>query len=168
MSLRRTGTGRGVAFCPMPRLLLPLLVLPLLMAPAAFAQSSAEFGRYSAGQLDLVPKASNHMSGSLGLTFSGFGRGEGATFGGALVRDRVFFFASADRDEFRLPTVAAAAPQFSSSVFANLGDRNTLGASFSDQRASSPLTIPSSFLSLHYTGIVSPNMFVTASVSQKR
>ncbi|SRR6266571_33806 len=137
-----------------------LLVLALTscITAAAFAQSSAEFGRASGGQLDLVVKTPSQFSGSLGLTTAlsnGLGR-YGATFGGTAVKDRVWFFATADHNEMRFP----------STVSANLGDRNSLGTSFRTQKNMMPAAIPSSFLSLRYTGIVSSNMFVTATVSQ--
>jgi len=120
----------------MPRkcTLLALALMSFITA-AAFAQSSAEFGRVSGGQIDLAIKAPSQFSGSLGLTmFQSNG-------GSALTR-------------------------FSNNVLENLGDRSTLGASFRTQRNIMPTTIPSSFLSLRYTGIVSSNMFVTATVSQ--
>ena len=143
----------------MPRkcTLLALAVTSLITA-TAFAQSSAEFGRASGGQLDLAVKAPSHFSGSLGLrtALNNGLRGYGATFGGTLVKDRLWFFATADHNEMRFP----------STVRANLGDRNSLGASFRTQRNVMPATIPSSFLSLRYTGIVSSNMFVTATMSQ--
>jgi len=57
-----------------------------------------------------------------------------------------------------------------------IGDRQNLEASFADSRQPELTTtgsmftspIPSSFLSLRYTGIVTDNMFFTASVSQQR
>ena len=57
------------------------------------------------------------------------------------------------------PTVVSI-PRLTSNLAASLGDRNSLGASFRT-------TIPSSFLSLRYTGIVSSNMFFTAKVSSQ-
>ena len=135
------------------------LALTSCITATAFAQSSAEFGRASGGQLDLVVKAPSRFSGSLGLrtALSNGLRGYGATFGGTVVKDRVWFFATADHNEMRFP----------STVRANLGDRrNSLGASFRTQKNVMPATIPSSFLSLRYTGIVSSNMFVTATMSQ--
>jgi len=153
----------------MPRkcTLLALAVTSLITA-TAFAQSSAEFGRASGGQLDLAVKAPSHFSGSLGLrtALNNGLRGYGATFGGTLVKDRLWFFATADHNEMRFPSTVPSNPRFSTNVRANLADRNSLGASFRTQRNVMPATIPSSFLSLRYTGIVSSNMFVTATMSQ--
>ena len=56
----------------------------------------------------------------------------------------------------------AAVAELSSAV----GDSQNLAASFTQQ--SQPMMIPSSFLSLHYTGIVSDNMFFTAAFSKSR
>jgi hypothetical protein len=130
-----------------------LLALALMSfgAAAAFAQSSAEFGRASGGQLDLAIKAPSQFSGSLGLRI---GRGDGlsgygGTFGGTLVKDRMWFFAAAEHNQARLPSTVISIP--------NLGDRNNL-ASFHAQS--------NAFLSLRYTGIVSSSTFVTATASQ--
>jgi hypothetical protein len=116
------------------------LVLTLLITGAAFAQSSAEFGRVSGGQIDFAVKAPSQSSGSLGLTMSRSNglRGYGATLGGTVVKDRMWFFATADDQRVAVPT-----------------------------RYAPPATLsPSSFLSLRYTGIVTSNMFVTATVSR--
>jgi hypothetical protein len=151
------------------------LALTSLITAAAFAQSSAEFGRASGGQLDLAIKAPSQFSGSLGMTMSrsngasvlGNGlSGYGATFGGTVIKDRLWFFATADHNTMRFPSTVAAVPRFNGIATADLGSRNSLGASFLTQRSVVPTTIPSSFLSLHYTGIVSSNMFMTATVSQ--
>ena len=158
----------------MPRkcTLLALVLTPLITA-AAFAQSSAEFGRVSGGQIDFAVKAPSQFSGSLGLTMSRSNglsalrnglSGYGATLGGTVVKDRLWFFATADRNELRFPSTVPSIPQFTGNVLADLGNRNSLGASFRTQRNIMPTTIPSSFLSLRYTGIVSSNMFVTATV----
>ena len=121
--------------------LLALVLTPLITA-AAFAQSSEEFGRVSGGQIDFAVKAPSQFSGSLGLTMSRSAlsnglRGYGATFGGTVVKDRMWFFATADDQRMAVPT------------------RYPLPTDH----------MPSSFLSLRYTGIVSSNMFVTATVS---
>jgi len=71
-----------------------LFVVALLTTGVAFAQSAAEFGRASGGQLDLTLKAPSRFSGSFGLTT---GRSTFGTFGGTVVKDRVWFFASGER-----------------------------------------------------------------------
>ena len=156
-------------------------LLMLFLATAAFAQSaSTEFGRMSGGAIELMTKHSRPFSGSLALTTSrsqlSFGSG-GATLGGTLVPDRIWFFASAEKSE---PTFAsqygvdqAISRTTDAKMIAQLGDRQNLAASFAAVRQSGVTTgpiltapIPSSFLSLHYTGIVSNNMFFTASFSE--
>ena len=127
----------------------PLLaILLMLVSGVCFAQSSDEFGRASAGLIELSTKGPQRFSGSLGLTTS---RGYGATFGGTIVNDRMWFFGTAQRNQMRVP-------QIDTNWNAALGSRNSFVAT---------TTIPSSFLSLHYTGIVSSNMFFTAKVSSQ-
>jgi len=70
------------------------ILLALFTTGIAFAQSSAEFGRASGGELDLTFKAPSSFSGSFGLTT---GRSAFGTFGGTLIKDRVWFFASGER-----------------------------------------------------------------------
>ncbi len=138
--------------------------LSQLFAAAAFAQSAGEFGQASGGSIDTITKHSSRLSGSLSLS-AGVGKGYDATLGGTLVPDRVWFFASAAKnDSFFGPRRMT-----DTEMTANLGDRQNLAAAFASTRTQStftPGTIPSSFLSLHYTGIVTNNMFVTASFSE--
>jgi len=70
------------------------LALTCFITAAVFAQSSAERGRVSGGQIDLAIKAPSQFSGSLGLTMSRSNGGSalsnglsgyGATFGGTPV-----------------------------------------------------------------------------------
>lgn len=118
------------------------LFLSQLFAVAVFAQ---EFGRATGGNIDLITKHTQPFSGSLALS-AGTGRGFDLGLGGTLVKDRVWFFATAERKSARM--------------FTQLGDNQSVTAS--------AVALPSSFLSLHYTGIVSNNMFVTASFSEFR
>jgi hypothetical protein len=128
----------------------PLLALLFtLICGVSFAQSSDEFGRASAGLVELSVKSPTRLSGSLGLTTS---RGYGATFGGTVVNDRLWFFGTAERNQTRVPQIATN--------WNAIGSRNSLAAS-----SIKSVTIPSSFMSLHYTGIVSSNSFFTAKVS---
>ena len=138
----------------------------LLLATTALAQ---EYGHASGGDIDLITKRPNKLSGSFGFTAGG-GQGFDATLGGNLIKDRVWFFASAEKSNSAFGTPFRATD---AKVNANLGDRQMLAASFADTKQSlvttNPnlsLTMPSTFLSLHYTGIVSNNMFVTASFSE--
>ena|ERR1700674_1393120 len=134
----------------------------MFVGGACLAQSSDEFGRATGGVLELSAKGPSRVSGSLGLTTGSGLRGYGATFGGTVVNDRLWFFGTAERNQ---PRVVSALPQTSPKIDANwnaaLGSRNSFSASLLNA------TIPSSssFMTLHYTGIVSSNMFVTGSVT---
>src|SRR5260370_28860073 len=78
----------------------PLLALLLmLMCGVSFAQS-AEFGRASAGLLELSAKSPSRISGSFGLTTA---RGYGATLGATIVTDRLWFFGTAQRNQTPVP-----------------------------------------------------------------
>jgi len=157
-----------------PKRAVAAFFLSQMLAAAVFAQSAAtssEFGRVSGGDIDLITKHSQQLSGSLAAMASLWqGKGFDATLGGTLVKDRVWFFASAERSE---PLFAS---QYGDAkMIAQLGDRQSLATSFAASRQAGLTTgttlaapIPSSFLSLHYTGIVSSNMFVTASFSELR
>ena len=140
-----------------------LALIVTFTAGACLAQSSDEFGRATGGLLELSVKGPTRLSGSLGLTTGGSGlRGYGATFGGTVINDRLWFFGTAERNQSRV--VATAIPQSSPKFDANwkaaIGDRNSFSASYGKA------TIPSSsFMTMHYTGIVSSNMFITGSVS---
>ena len=129
-----------------------IAILLTLVSAVCFAQSSDEFGRASAGLIELSTKGPQRFSGSLNLMTS---RGYGATFGGALVPDRMWFFGTAQREQTRVA-------QIDTNWNAVFGAHNDLTASTARNT-----TLPSSFLSLHYTGIVSSNMFFTAKVSSQ-
>jgi hypothetical protein len=127
------------------------ILLALFTAGIAFAQSPEVFGRGSGGQLDLTFKALSRFSGSFGLTT---GRSTFGTFGGTLVKDRVWFFAAGEHSQ--------RTQRFDGNAFTSFGDRNS---------AAVTLRAPDSartFLSLHYTGIVSSNSFFTATATSDR
>ena len=137
------------------------LVASLLVAAAAFGQ---EFGRASGGELDMFTKQPRAFSGSFGLTAGnnafGSSRGYLASGGGTLVPDKMWFFASAERQS--LPTNMA-----NMNVNWQATSRQDLTAALSTTKFSTPaLTMPSSFLSLHYTAVTSPSSFFTMSVSR--
>lgn len=121
----------------------------ILLAPVAFAQS-AEYGQVSAGTIDMTTKQARQFSGSLSFAT---GLGLGASFGGTAVKDRVWFFASGER---------------SRSVFNTSVPLRTTEINTSFVKTAPPLTLPSSFLTLHSTSVLSPNSFVTFDVSQSR
>ena len=155
---------------PMFRKLGPIALVLTLAAGAALAQ---EYGRASGGQLDLITKQPSQFSGSLGMTrsrsslFGNSFNGFGATAGGTLVSDRLWFFGSLQRND-ALPA-SAGSVKFN----ANLGDRQTLSAMWDGLsarpdglRTRPTLATPAWFGTMHYTGIISPSSFFTASVSQ--
>lgn len=167
-----------------------------LIAAAALAQSAAtpsadEFGRASGGEINVLTKSPSRLSGSFSISAGhssspyapGNTRGLEATAGGTLVQDRVWFFASAQHTDGLSSRFASALPQaalpaqastraVSANATANIGDRQTLAAMFSSSNSGAFTTagtvapLPSSFLSLHYTGVISPNAFFTFSASR--
>lgn len=169
------------------RAMLALLLVQWVAFPAA-AQQAAEYGRATGGELVLTPKGAAPFSGSLELSLSNgrdvFGRGNapayGLTAGGTLLQDRLWFFASASRQNTFVSRYAAAElPENATSrsigarVDGQLGASRDFSASFSSARrpelttfgTTSFATVPTSFLSLRYTGIVSSNMYFTMSAT---
>jgi len=165
------------------------LALVQLIAFAVSAQQPAELGRASGGELLLTTKRSTALSGSLQASLTNrsdvFGRGNspayGATVGGSLIQDRLWFFGSASRQAspLRLGDVAlpqhATASAINARVNGDIGSRQDFSAFFQAARrpelstagaATFAGSVPSSFLSLHYTGIVSSNMFFSGSVTR--
>ena len=149
-----------------------MLFLSLMVAAGALAQQNvglapeAEYGRVSGGEINLMVKSDQRpFSGSLSLIGSGRnGKGYGATLGATIVPDKMWFFGSIQQT---VPYQGIDAK-----LTGQLGDRQNLVASYANSRQQqSPvltdLQLPSSFLSLHYTGIISDNMFVTASFSKR-
>jgi hypothetical protein len=168
------------------------LVLLSSIAFAVTAQQPAEFGRASGPELVMKPKGSAPISGSLELSLSSgddiFGRGGspgyGLSAGGTLVQDRLWFFASASRQESSrfagLPdnvTTSAMSSAAGGRLAGQVGSNHDFSAFF--EAAKQPqltmtntgsfatIDAPSTFLSLRYTGIVSNNMFFTGSVTRK-
>lgn len=123
------------------------------MAVAAQAQQpapAAEFGRGSGGQIDVVTKTPTDVSGTLAITSLGSTEGYGATLGGTLLNDRLWFFGS------------TSVPGFTDAkLTAQPGSRNTVTASISQM----PDT---QFLSLRYEGMASNNFFFSASFLRLR
>lgn len=170
-----------------------VMVLPAL-AQDATTSESADRSTFagSGGTLTMVTKGSSGFSGSLGASFSSsddvFGNRRGnrydATVGGTLIEDRLHFFASGGQQQSRavafndIQPLGGAAPSngtaLDARMYANLGDRHTLGAMFSrnDQPAVSTVlpanvSLPTTFLSMRYTGIVTDSMFFTANISRR-
>jgi hypothetical protein len=141
------------------------LLVAQMFAGAVLAQ---EFTSVSGGEVELLTKGPKKLSGSLGVTRSNQAlNGYEATLGGTILEDRIWFFAAASI----LPEVSLSSNvgAVDAKLNAQLGSRNTLGASYSEFNqplVASPavLTIvPSSFLSLRYTSVISDNIFFNAS-----
>jgi hypothetical protein len=147
------------------------------VASSAFAQNVDEFGRFYEGTLEMAMKHApgTGLSGSLGMTasksdlpFGSSGKRYDATFGGTLIKDRAWFFASGERST--IPTYTTGVngspivldPSLRVGMNAAVSDKQSLDANFSSG------TLPKSFLSLHYTGMISSNSFFTANVSQTK
>jgi hypothetical protein len=157
----------------------PALVLAQLLTFALTAQQPAEFGRASGGAVVLTPKGSAPLTGTLQLSASSASDVFGAvTAGGALLEDRIWFFASASRQETsarRFDALALPEHATTNALSARANAQLTAAQDFSAifQTAQQPqpatlstTTVPSSFLSLRYTGIVSNNMFFNASFTR--
>ncbi|HEU4522181.1 MAG TPA: hypothetical protein VFT12_09275 [Thermoanaerobaculia bacterium] len=142
-----------------------------LVAGAAAAQDAvpaSEFGRVSGGQIEVVTKAAtNNLSGSFGITRAGSRDGYGATLGGAVLQDRLWFFAAATT----LPGPSidrSSIDALDAKLTAQLGERSTLGASFSQIRTDGDTALPASFLSLRYTGMPSSSFVFSADFLRQR
>ncbi len=157
---RRPGPTRAADIDTMAtmsaRAVLIAFLATLVIAASASAQDASAFGRASGGQIEMAVKRPDRLSGSLSVSASRLFKNYDAALGGTLVKDRVWFFGSVQRSEgLRFD------PAFLDSygkMNAQLGDSSSL--------TGSAVTLPSSFLSLHYTGVLSGNMFVTATVSR--
>ena len=144
------------------------LVASQLIALGAIAQSDAEFGRASGGTIDAITKAPRQLSGSLALSHSTRGEGYEGSLGGQLVPDRLWFFASASV----LPNMQfsnADLTAVDAKATAQPVDWSTVTASFSQSRQpaffASP-ALPTSFLSLRSTSMVSDRMMLNFSFSR--
>lgn len=124
------------------------LLLTQFIALAAFAQSDAEFARASGGVVvEAITKAPRQMSGSLHLSNLGYG----ATVGGQVVRDRVWFFGTTSvQPQMRLTNLSLTTP--SAKVTAQRADSNVFA-------------LPKAFLSLHSTTMMSDRMVLDISFS---
>lgn len=159
----------------------------VVVTPADASVSAAEYGRTSGGELRVLTRHSNGFSGSIGISRSAgslAGRnGYEATFGGTAIADHLWFFGSAQQTSVRsISPYAGFLPQQQLSkatvqtgdvkLSADMFDRHSFAGTLSTGQSVSPSTnlnvLPSTFLSLHYTGVISPNAFVTATVTQQK
>ena len=108
----------------------------------------------------MVTKGPSMFSGSLSASWGfGSGRGYAGTAGGTLLKDRMWFFGTAEKLQ---PTRISLGNAIGATLNTQVGDRNAFGASFRQTN------IPSNFLSLRYTGMISPSSYVTVSASQSK
>lgn len=164
-----------------PNRLIVALFLAQLIAVAALAQSAgtSEFGRAGGDEVALLFKQPGTLSGSFGFSTSKSdfaSKAFAGSVGGALVADRLWFFAAGQRDENRqfvstVPQLPATTATADGKLIAQFGSRQTLTAAVSAGRdvvGTTPVSLPSSFLSLHYTGVISSNSFFTAKIDSRR
>jgi hypothetical protein len=153
----------------MTRILLAALVtLMLAFGAAAQSDSTSEFGRASGGSIDAITKAPRQLSGSLSLSRSSLGSGYQGSLGGEVLDDRLWFFAAASV----LPAIQFATPEITAidaKATAQPVDWAAVTASFTQlQRPVSISTVPSSFLSLRSTTMLSDRSMLNVSVSVSR
>jgi len=137
----------------------------------------------SGGEVTFVKKGSQPFSGSLGASLLNGNAGYEATLGGTLIQDRLWFFASGSRQDFaetaRLGSFAMPEQAVSSAiggkVSGRIGDASDFSAYMQSQRTSfdgvavsQQQLIPSSFLSLRYTAVISPSMTFNVSASRSK
>lgn len=143
------------------------------VAPPSPQTSTWEFGHASGGEINATPRATNEFSFSLGMSMSRgssssllpgvSGRQYTASGGGAIVPDRLWFFGSgqfANNVQFASPAIA---PRFTNADIAKVS------AQVSDRQAVTGFatTLPSSFQSLHFTGMLSNSSFFTVNASRE-
>ena len=147
-----------------------------MIATGAIAQS-AEFGRGSSvDAINAIGKTRRPLSGSLTLSRSNSSRGDAyeGTLGGELLDDRLWFFAAASV----FPRVDFSTADFrtvnaiDAKATAQPVDWSSVTASFHQSSQASVGSIggaiPSSFLSLRSTTILSDRAFFDFSVSQTK
>jgi len=137
----------------------------LMIAFGALAQDN-EFGRTFGGEIQAITKQPRTLSGSLGLSrANGSGTGYEATLGGALLKDRIWFFASA----LNVPAMNLGSNfnVVDAKLTAQPVDWTTVSASYSDRQNTTLPGLPSSFLSLRSTSMLSDNMVLNISVSRQ-
>lgn len=145
----------------MIRIALALAVTSITFS--ALAQSVAEFGRATGGEISVITKQPRRLSGSLQLSV-GRGTGYSATAGGTALDDRIWFFASAavlPAMQFNNATKLEATDL---KVTAQPVDWTTISASYSQSETN--LHTPT-FLSLKSTSIIRDNMTLDFSFSKR-
>ena len=102
------------------------------------------------------------------LSSADLGKRYEASLGGTILQDRLWFFGAASTlPQMQMPISESGA--LDAKLTAQLGDRNHLVAAFSEKRGANPALTnvanpaSSSFLSLHYSGTATSNLFFSAS-----
>jgi|GEM_PF-2384579 len=159
------------------RTLFALLVIQMFALAALAQNAAAEFGRSSGGTIGVTTKGPSRISGTLAFTHS-TGAFSGARYeaslGGTIVPDRLWFFAAASvlpRAQFSTSDMTA----IDAKANAQPVDWADVTASFN--RLAQPIfltttpqvysrSLPSSFLSLHSTSMLSDRMMLNFSFSR--
>lgn len=136
-----------------------LFLLSLAVAVPVLAQEALHG---DGGELSVLVKRPSQLSGTFGFTFGGNrSNALNGSFGGTVVPDRVWFFASAQRDQHPLTTMYGTpaldrnTPVIDAKTIAQFGSAQSLSTSiFSNAKA------------LHFTGLLSPSSFFSVSASQ--
>lgn len=131
-----------------------LAVLVIQMFSLGALAQTAEFGRASGGTIDAITKAPHQTSGSLSLSRSNGGTGYEGSLGGEVVKDRIWFFAAASI----LPSI-----QFTKAT-AQPVDWTNVTATFRESRQPA---VPSTFLSLRSTSVLSDRTMLNFSFSRR-
>ncbi|HEX9160320.1 MAG TPA: hypothetical protein VF980_01335 [Thermoanaerobaculia bacterium] len=148
----------------------------LAFGGVAFAQTtstSAEYSHASGGDIEAIAKQTDKLSGSIGAGMSRSAvpflsstnlKNYEASLGGTILKDRLWFFGTAQsNNSFNFNP----AQMQTAKMNLNLNDTQSFTGSASRVTTTLPaMKLPSSFMTMHYTGIISNNMFVTASVSR--
>ncbi|MFZ2490486.1 MAG: hypothetical protein WA208_03285 [Thermoanaerobaculia bacterium] len=151
------------------------LVAALFVQLVAAVAVGQEFGRASGGQVVLSAKGSNKPTGSLGLRTGNATKGLEATLGGTLIEDRLWFFGSASMVEGIssrfAPSSNGSIDAIDAKLDAQIGRTHAFSAAYTDRTVADlpdqfSATLPSSFLSLRYDGVISSNAFFSAHVSR--
>ena len=127
-----------------------MALLLLSFTGIAFAQSTEDLFHSSGGQVSFTFKSPSRLSGSLGLTL---GRSAFGSFGGTIVKDRLWFFAAGEHQQ--------ATARFDNRLSTSFANRETLDMT----PASRPDDLTRRFLTLRSTGILSDRSFLTVTVT---
>ena len=159
------------------KLLISALIACFALGGIALAQTApagSEYDRASGGDIDAIAKQTDKLSGSLGMSMSRSAipllsstnlRNYEASLGGTILKDRLWFFGTAQSNNtFNFNP----AQMQMGKMTLNLPAQSITASAFHGTTLNNAATLPSSFLTMHYTGVISPNAFFTATISQSR